>query len=277
MSETFDVMIVAAGNGTRMGDTSIPKILTEVNGKPNLWNTLDKFVNTPVNRVFIVVNHRNADVINHYINEYYARANAVPFKYNAPQIIARDDIEVITIRSGRGDGHAVLEAFSRLKNHSKWMFIMWGDAYITSSDIFDDCIREYSVRTDDGVTLPSMFIPVINEVNPYVTFIVDHYMTCISADFSKRGEQHPSGFHDQCIFFCDMNIIIPHLETLENAYFKNGRYITDSGELTFLYLIHYLCNIGDPARAIITESPVLSYNTQGEVKEIEKTLAMKSV
>jgi bifunctional N-acetylglucosamine-1-phosphate-uridyltransferase/glucosamine-1-phosphate-acetyltransferase GlmU-like protein len=268
--EMFDVMIVAAGNGTRMGQTNVPKILTEVNGKPNLWNTLDKFVGCPVGRIYIVVNHRNYEAINKSINEYINKDGG----YVSSLV---DAIKIIQIQSGRGDGHAVLEAYKRLKTHTQWMFIMWGDAFITSSDIFNDCVREYSVRFNEGVSLPSMFIPVINEVNPYVTFIVSQHMECISADFSKRGEQHPSGFHDQCIFFCDMKVVIPHLETLENAYFKNGRYITDSGELTFLYLVHYLCNIGNSARAIITDSPVLSYNTQGEVKEIEKTLSNKQV
>lgn len=268
MSEIFDVMIVAAGNGTRMGENNVPKILTPINGKPNLWNTLDKLQKTPIHRVFLIVNYRNVDIITKSVNEYIHKNGGYDSKMT-------DNIKIIAIQSGRGDGHAVLEALNRLKNHSKWMFVMWGDAYITSSDIFDDCVREYLCRKNEDISLPSMLVPVINEMNPYVTFVVSQHMECISADFSKRGEQHPSGFHDQCIFFCDMEPIGRHLLTLENAYFKNGRYITDSGELTFLYLIHYLCNVGQPAKALITESPVLSYNTQGEVKEIEKTLSSK--
>jgi hypothetical protein len=151
---------------------------------------------------------------------------------------------------------------------------MWGDAYLTSHEIFNDCVME---KQRPNNALVSMFIPVVNEKEPYVTFIVDKDMNCLAADFSKRGEHHPTGFHDQCIFLCNTQIILQALNTLEKAYFKNGRYVTDSGELTFLYLVHYLYNNGilddsRCAKAIITDSPVLSYNTAGEVKDIEQIL-----
>ncbi len=262
-NNVFDIMIVAAGNGTRMGSDALPKILTEINGKTNLQNTIKKISDCgKIGQIFVIVNKRNRDAIAKKINEI------IPY-YGHPLM---DKIFEIEIESGRGDGHAVLEAYRTIlkttkKKISNTFFVMWGDAYLTSENIFMDCIQEF-----EKDTIRSMFIPVVNEKDPYVTFVVDKNMNCIGADFSKRGEKHPTGFHDQCVFLCNTKSVIDGLSTLESAYLKNGRYVTDSGELTFLYLVHYFYNIDKPAKALITDSPVLSYNTMGEVKEIEKIL-----
>ena len=258
----FDIMIVAAGNGTRMGENSLPKILTKINGKSNLHNTFDKLTEAKnIGHIYIVVNKRNHAKINESINEYIS--------YYAHPLM--DSVSIIEIESGRGDGHAVLKAAEKIEKLSPWFFVLWGDAYLTSGEIFNDCVLEKS-QNHFNQPIP-MYIPVINEKDPYVTFLVDKDMNCLSADFSKRGEHHPTGFHDQCLFFCDKQKILSSLNVLEQAFFKNGRYVTDSGELTFLYLVHYLYNSNAcGAKAIITDSPVLSYNTLGEVKEIEKIL-----
>lgn len=268
--QTFDLMIVAAGNGTRMGDATLPKILTKINGYPNLWNTLDKWRSIPgKGKTYIVVNNRNGDWIEHSIKEYFLHLQQKNQHLTNDFLTEeKNNIEIVKIESGRGDGHAVMEAARHLPL-SSFFFIVWGDAYFTSWNIFTDCIDEYRRRKD--MDYP-MYVPVINEKNPYVTFIVDEKMECIAADFSKRGENHPSGFHDQCVFLCKRSTICELLSVMHNTYLKNGRYVTDSGELTFLYLIHFLHNVSNPAKAIITDSPVLSYNTVGEVKAIEKAL-----
>lgn len=268
ISQTFDLMIVAAGNGTRMGDVTLPKILTKINGYPNLWNTLDKWRTVPGRgKTYIVVNNRNGHLIEASIEAYF---NQLEDKLVNSDFIKteRDQIKITTIESGRGDGHAVMVAAHPLPL-SKFFFVVWGDAYFTSWNIFSDCIDEFRRNDEKGYI---MYIPVVNEKNPYVTFIVDDKMECVAADFSKRGENHPSGFHDQCVFFCNRARICELLNVMHNAYFKNGRYVTDSGELTFLYLVHFLHNLHNPAKALVTDSPVLSYNTMGEVKEIEKSL-----
>lgn len=268
--QTFDLMIVAAGNGTRMGDVTLPKILTKINGYPNLWNTLDKWMVVPGRgKTYIVANNRNSHLIEIYVNDYFIQLKEKQ-KHLSDNDIAKEKelIQIVKIESGRGDGHAVMTAAHPLPL-SKFFFVVWGDAYFTSWNIFTDCIDEYHRNDSKGYF---MYIPVINEKNPYVTFIVDEKMECVAADFSKRGENHPSGFHDQCVFFCNRARICELLNVMHNVYFKNGRYVTDSGELTFLYLVHLLHNLHNPAKALVTDSPVLSYNTTGEVKEIEKSL-----
>jgi NDP-sugar pyrophosphorylase family protein len=269
MNNKFDVFIVAAGKGSRM-NSDTPKILTEINGVPNLWNTFEKLIKSWkfINRVFIVVNSRNKDEIINSSNHFWNVKGQ--FKAQLDGILP--SCQFIEIESGRGDGHAILEAINQIDDEiTDDIFIMWGDAYLTSEQIFLDCINAKRITEDNKDYIP-MYVPVINEKNPYVTFVVDKDMRCIGADFSKRGECHPSGFHDQCVFFGNTQVFLTALKIMNHAFLKNGRYVTDSGELTFLYIIHYLWNNMQPAKAIITDSPVLSYNTQGEVKDIERIL-----
>ena len=263
---TYDIMIVAAGNGSRMGADSLPKVLISIDGRPNLWNTFDKLteIEESIGNIYLVVSNRNSKIIQQYVDDYKA-----DLKYFTKKIKIINRVQLVEIESGQGDGHAVMKAAYHLPL-SSFFFVVWGDAYFTSSNIFSDCINEYIRHEGMGY---AMYIPVINEKNPYVTFIVDERMECVAADFSKRGENHPSGFHDQCVFLCKRSTVCELLSVMHNAYLKNSRYVTDSGELTFLYLVHFLHNVSNPAKALVTESPVLSYNTMGEVKQIEESLS----
>jgi NDP-sugar pyrophosphorylase family protein len=258
----YDLLIIAAGNGTRMGNISIPKALININGTPNLENTLNK-INGIFRRIYVVSNKKNVDKFDLFVGNYIG-CNP---KYNS-------EIRVIAIDSGKGDGHAVMEAIKEIKNLKEELtekfFILWGDAYISNNYIFEECIS-----FDKLYDIKPMLVPVVKEDNPYVTFLTDNDMNCISVDFSKRGEKHLSGFHDQCIFLCCKTCLENSLDVLNAAYYKNGRYITDSGEMTFLYIIHYFYNIGFPARAIVTDYPQLSYNTQEEIKIIEEIINEK--
>ncbi len=257
----FDILIVAAGNGTRMGENSLPKILTPINGIPNIQHSIEKISKCKeIGKIFIITNKRNRDIISKEVDKM------IP--YYGHDLI--DAIFIIEIESGRGDGHAILEGYKLIEKKHKlteMIFIIWGDAYLTSNNIFVDCVTEYRKTPKRP-----MYVPVINEKNPYVTFIVDKEMNSIAADFSKRGENHLTGFHDQCVFLCDTKKIIGGLNALNSSYLKNGRYITESGELTFLYLIHYFYNINTLVKAFITDSPVLSFNTLSDVIELEKRL-----
>ena len=152
-SQTFDLMIVAAGNGTRMGDTNIPKILTKINGYPNLWNTLDKWRMVPSRgKTYLVVNNRNGHLIEQSINDYFKHVEkSYPFLSHSI-VEDREHIKIIKIESGLGDGHAVLTALHPLPI-SNFFFVVWGDAYFTSWNIFEDCIDEYRRKNQEGYSM----------------------------------------------------------------------------------------------------------------------------
>lgn len=254
----YDLIIIAAGNGTRMGNIHVPKALIDINGIPNLENTLNK-IDGMFRNIYVVGNNKNIDMFDVFVGKYI---HCNQFSGN---------IKTISIDSGKGDGHAVMAAMTIIGEElADKFFVLWGDAYISHPEIFEECMK-YD-KTHD---IKPMLIPVVKEDNPYVTFLVDKDMRCMSVDFSKRGEKHDNGFHDQCIFLCCKTCLENSLDVLDAAYFKNGRYITDSGELTFLYLVHYFYNIEYAATAIVTDYPQFSYNTMDEVKAIETNMEDK--
>jgi NDP-sugar pyrophosphorylase family protein len=252
-----DLYIIAAGKGSRLGG-NIPKALVPIGGVPNLTRTLlaakGKFQNT-----FIVANE--------LIQDQWETWNAeMQMKYS--DTLDYKSHHLVMIQSGLGDGHAALQglqASSSFTSVSEDTVICWGDAVFTS-DIFNELLaKKYRGET-------SGFLPAQKEATPYVTLLVDDRMRCISADFSKYGENHPSGFHDQSIFRFKRKLIEEALSFLHFSFWKNGRYITPGGELSLLYAFHFLYNVGNPAQVYETEHPTQSFNTATELDMIRNQL-----
>ena len=262
MHSDTDLYIIAAGKGSRMGG-SLPKALVPIfDGEPNITTTLKQAAGKFSN-VFVVTNEQ--------IQEDWAKYFAT-----LPSELGQN-VHQISITSGLGDGHAVLAAFSKVRHlnvptikQSEDVVICWGDAFIQYEETFTEILsKNLWQMTSSGV------IPAVREENPYVTLLVDPSMKCRSADFSKYGESHPSGFHDQSLFRFKRESLINALVALNCALWKNGRYMTPGNELSLLYAFHYLYNIGDAASVFETDYPTLSFNTPDEVASIQKEISEK--
>jgi bifunctional N-acetylglucosamine-1-phosphate-uridyltransferase/glucosamine-1-phosphate-acetyltransferase GlmU-like protein len=241
----MELIVIAAGNGKRMGDISVPKVLYPVNGIPNLKRILDQAIDSKIiQHVHIVVKDTAYDDFEKYLIEN-------PFKISTA---------IVPINSGLGDGHAIMTALENINTDQEEAIVMWGDTYIEYSSTFKELIR-YKCK--------SVTLPVVKEDNPYVTILTDEAMKVISADFSKLGEKHLRGLHDQSVFMINKTIVLSTLKLMHNVLWKNGRYITESKELNFLHIFHYLWNINEPAICYITEYPTKSFNSIEEVKQIE--------
>jgi hypothetical protein len=147
--------------------------------------------------------------------------------------------------------------------------LVWGDVYIDSPMIFKEL---KDVGSSTGNNFSSAVIPVCTEKNPYVTILTDSNMNALSADFSKLGETHMEGFHDQSIFYINNAVIYDSLQKMHEVLWKNGQYITQSKELNFLHILHYLRNINYPANCYITEYPTKSFNSIEELTKLENSL-----
>lgn len=240
----MELIVIAAGNGKRMGDISIPKVLYPVNGVENLRRIIDSaIVSQVIDSITLVIKDTAKTIF-----EEYLEVN----KYDI-------NIKLVPIQSGLGDGHAILKA---LEHDSEGMaIVMWGDAYIQNPGIFNELCEK---RTE-----AALVVPVVREKNPYVTILSDEHMNIFSADFSKLGEIHTEGLHDQSVFSINKEFIFNVLLQMHDVLWKNGRYITESKELNFLHAFHCMYNSGSPAKCYITEHPTRSFNSIDEVKQIE--------
>jgi NDP-sugar pyrophosphorylase family protein len=268
-----DLYIIAAGKGSRLG-ANIPKALVEINSECCIDSTL-RLVGHKFSRVFIVANELVRDT-------WEAHWNKV---YNSPNRRLMMNMQMLYINSGLGDGHATLHGLiaaskfiSELnKNNTKDkmsfmdqteylsndVVVTWGDVYFSQPEIIDELL---SRKLGDM----SGMIPGLHEDNPYVTLLTDEQMHCQSADFSKFGENHPTGLHDQSIFRFDRRHLWNSLVNLHNAFWKNGRYLTPGGELSLLHTFHEMYNSGRPMFVYQTDYATESFNTQEEINQIHK-------
>ncbi|MEM2159349.1 MAG: NTP transferase domain-containing protein [Candidatus Nitrosotenuis sp.] len=249
MSTTY-LFIIAAGKGSRFNPNK-PKALVEINGVPNIINTINHAKGI-FDRIIVVCNV--------YFRDWFEDV-----------IKNRSDVFVLPIKSGLGDGHAIREAIIESPFPiSRDIVIMWGDAYVQSPAIFQEIrAEEYDSYYGEVGTLPVML-----EENPYVAFKLDEENSnyCQSVDFSKKGEINVIGYHDQSIFKMNTLELITALDMLHNAFWKSTKYVTDTGELTFLYVIHYFHNTGKHVKMYQTVNSVLAFNTVEELNQIELLL-----
>jgi len=251
---TADLYIIAAGKGTRMGN-KLPKALIPFNGEPCLTHTL-KNIGQHFRNVFVVINEDIQDVWDRYKSEISLSSH--PFSMN---------VQFIPIKSGLGDGHATLMALEKapaIATLSPEIVVCWGDVYFHQPEIITELLS--MKMSSNGI------VPALLEQNPYVTLLVDDTLNCMSADFSKYGEQHPSGFHDQSVFRLKYDVTVAALSRLHKAFWKNGRYATPGGELSLLYIFHYLYNLECPVTVYETSHSTKSFNTDTEVKLIREEI-----
>lgn len=245
-----NLYIVAAGKGSRMGG-NVPKALVPITDEPNLTTTL-KQIGSKFQKVFVVTNVNIQDQWSKYFLDM-AEPESEELLHNVVNV---------PIQSGLGDGHAVMSALQQTNDYMNHeIVIAWGDVFFQHGQIIDELLAQ----PQNGVGT----VPAVMKENPYVTLLSDDKLRIISADFSKHGESHPTGFHDQSVFRFHRYALRDALADLHNALWKNGRYITPGGELSLLYVFHYLYNKHKPAIVYETNYPTLSFNTVEEVQAIQ--------
>lgn len=264
----YDLWIIAAGRGTRMGNITVPKCLVEIDGKSNLENTL-QLIGHKFRRLFVVVAKEMEEMVRETMFDWHVAFDVT-------------NVEIIGIESGGGDGKAVLEAFEKVTSdgydvtHNS--VILWGDAHLRSADIVDEMFLKFETTR----RLP-LIIPAVLEHRPYVAINTSlesrtsNMQAAMSADFIKYGEVRDEGWHDQSIFGVEWPAIINALSTMRQVSMKrddegNVKFTTQSGELTFLNAVHYLFNVGNPAYVYETKFPLMGYNTQKEVEKIKQSI-----
>lgn len=251
-----DLYIVAAGNGSRLGG-NIPKALIPIVSEPCLTTTLSRVWDVFRN-IFVITNVLCRDVW----TEYFVGLTAT-----RPEL--RERVIHLPIRSGLGDGHAVLEgvlAAERIGDVTlaPEMIVMWGDVFLREPEL----MRELLSHASRG----SGLIPAIFERDPYVCLRVTVEQQCVSADFSKHGERHASGLHDQSVFRFRREAVRDCLLELHRCLWKHDRYIAAGGELSLLYAFHQMYNAGNPAYVYETKYGTRSFNTREDVLSIQAEL-----
>lgn len=249
-----DLYTVAAGNGSRLR-ADLPKALVPILEEPCLTTTLT-LVSHKFRRVFIITNV----VVQNLWSTYFGELGTVQ-----PELAKR--IVNVPITSGLGDGHATLHGMLAAERTERTVVasdvvIMWGDAFLPSGDLLDELL---SIPNDGSGVVPARM-----ENNPYVCLRVNQQMQCVAADFSKYGERHPTGWHDQSAFRFARLPLLGCLLELHRCLWKYDRYLSPGGELPLLYAFHSMYNAGRAVQVYETSEATRSFNTNEEVYQIRR-------
>lgn len=251
----FDLFIIAAGIGSRM-NTALPKALVPIeDGIPNITTTLQQ-IGHKFNQVYIVINEKAVDVWDDYFCET---------RQKYPELLT--NVQAIDIKSGLGDGHAVMSALDAISGNCREdIIVCWGDVFICDPRIIDELQADLDNK--------SGAVAAVYKKDPYVTLITDENKNIVRADFSKNGEHHCEGFHDQSIFRFKRECLRSSLLSLHRALKKNDdKYMTSNGELSLLHVFHFLYHSQKPCTVIETQYPTMGFNTVEEVSSIQKEIS----
>ena len=115
-------IVLAAGKGTRM-NSDLPKVLVEVGGRPMLSYVLDALRKGGVERIVLVVGHRE---------EMVREAMA-----------GQADLEFVVQREQLGTGHAVMACRHVIQRQTGPVVIVAGDAPLMQAESIASLLAEY--------------------------------------------------------------------------------------------------------------------------------------
>jgi bifunctional UDP-N-acetylglucosamine pyrophosphorylase/glucosamine-1-phosphate N-acetyltransferase len=121
----FDVVILAAGQGTRMR-SKLPKVLHKVAGKPMVGHAIDTARQLGASAIHVVIGHGAEQV-----KDYFSGSNDVNWVIQQEQL---------------GTGHAVAQAMSDIGDE-KTVLVVYGDVPLVAADTLQQLVETANEQT----------------------------------------------------------------------------------------------------------------------------------
>lgn len=174
------------------------------------------------------------------------------------RIASESNVHLLPVASGRGDAHAIYEAFHQLGGRrGSSALVGWGDA------VFHDFRFISQIASD--LDTSDLLIPVVFEQRPYVKIVFDEITGgVIQVQQSKFGQwDELPGWHDLSCFSLPIN---PYM----NEYSRWSRAPRD--EYSFMTLIQERKNLSVRAVPITDGTQALAFNDLAEHQHIARRL-----
>lgn len=199
----FATIIMAAGKGTRMKDSSKPKVMFEVNGKPMVEHVVELAQSLGAERIITIVGFQREALYSHLENV----APMVEFAVQDPQL---------------GTGHAIMQAEPFLRRYEGDVLVLSGDVPILSAKTILNLIEHHRDNNAAGTILTAMmddpagYGRILRSKSGYVLGIVEHKD---ATDEQKKIKEINSGIYlfDSRYLFSSLQHINPH--NAQNEYY----------------------------------------------------------
>jgi len=235
-------VIMAAGKGTRMNATDIPKVMFPVNGRPMVRYVYDA-MRSVADEIVMVVGFQGEKIIDEFKDE------PVKFVWQKEQL---------------GTAHSALQAESLLRGKDGVVIITNGDHPLYTAASFTDMAQAVM---NEGYTLVirsavedkhTSYGRVVRDTSGRVTGIVEAK--------DATAEQQAIREKNCGIYVAKADWVWPALKKIQPSSVSEEYYITDLVELAI--------KDGEPVEAMPIESPeeISGVNTPEELAEIEAIL-----
>jgi len=246
MNENLEVIILAAGLGTRMKSKTI-KILHRAAGRPIIDYVLDLAGELSSNPPVMVIGHQR-DAVQSAVGE---RAR---FAVQEPQL---------------GTGHAVLQAAPHIDAAGKRVLILSGDVPLTRRETLERLIAEHE-SNGNALTLltmnpsdPAMYGRIVRDEDRGVARIVE---AKDASDEEKRIGEVNAG-----IYVFSGEHLFDNLQNLSNENAQGEYYLTD--------LIAALREQGHRVGAVVADDPVeaLGVNSRADLAQVDSEMQRRVI
>lgn len=253
------VTILAAGNGKRMNsncsstEANLPKVLQLVNKEPILVKIIKTVDSSPlpVDKLFIVVNNNNINVIKKTLVEHLS------FLYDKLFFAIQD--------TPLGTGHAVLQTVKFLSGY-KYNIILNGDTPLlqseTLSSIYAHFLNNYKQDANN------LLVVGINLNNPESNGrIVQTNDTVQIIEYKDCNEQQRSiNLVNTGIYVANTNLLVSYISQITNENKQNEYYLTDIVKLANENNCNVMLHILDNNK----HTEIYNVNTRDELDYVNK-------
>ncbi len=249
MTNSLNIIILAAGNGTRMASNTIPKVLHIVGGIPIILHVL-KLAQLAHPAQIICVTNPSGGFIRDTIDKENVLAKLIHTIQAAPQ----------------GTGDAVKCALPHI-NSEGISIILYGDSPLISFEIIDKLTTKLALHKEYGALIVGFHK---NSPNQYGRLIIEGEELIAIREFSEASKK------EREVTLCNSGIIAINnhyihrlINQIDNNNHKNEYYLTDIIKIATRENIKCSYIIGN-------ESELVGVNTQEELAQAEEIFMNRS-
>ena len=204
------VVILAAGQGKRMKNPELPKVLVSLNDKPLLGYVLDSVKQLEPSKTVIIIGHKR-EKVRDFCNRHYSN---IEFAIQEEQL---------------GTGHAVDQARENLADFSGDVLILAGDVPLLTyntllkfSELHNNAASKLSVMTTTAPD-PKGYGRIVRDADNNFMRITEHKD---ADEATLKIDEINSG-----VFLADAKILFDALAKLSNNNAQGEYYLTDIIEI----------------------------------------------